>query len=487
MSEATERVSASPGRSLRSCGMPQLSSLLAEFVARTRYEDVPPRARAMAKLCLLDAIGVSLAASRLGEGCKAFVDMAMAQEGRALCTIFGLPRRVPPEAAALANGALAHALDYEDSHDVALVHPNAPTVPAALAIAQAEGPTTGRELIAAIALGCDIAVRLSLALRVSLAEFGWYPPPILAAFGATAAAAALLHLDAQQVRDAFSLTLCQATCSNEIIHSPRSTIRAVRDAFVARAAVTSALLARGGVRGFDEPFEGRAGFFAAFARGAYDPDAITRELGARFEIEHISFKPWPSCRGTHAAIEAALQCRQQHELDPRDIEHVQVSGGPMLRMLGEPSESKRRPATAIDAKFSLPFTVATALVRGHVTLADFLPQALLDQEVLHLAARVDVDTGRDLAGAPIAAAVQVKLRDGRTPSHAVLEPWGSPIHPMTPLALVDKFVDCAAQAATPMDELVARRFADATLDLDSIADIDRDWLELPAIRTSYRR
>jgi 2-methylcitrate dehydratase PrpD len=455
---------------------PGISLALARFVADARYEDLSPVAARMAKLCLLDAIGVSLAASSLGEGCAAFADLALSPEGAQQCTVFGFGRKAPPEAAALVNGALAHALDFEDSHDGALLHPNAPAVPAALAIAQAWPLASGRELLTALAMGCEISVRLALAVRGSIADYGWYPPPIFAAFGAAAVAAKLLRLSAEQTRDAWSLALCQATCSGEIIYSPGSTVRAIRDAFVARAAVTSALLARNGVRGFDAPFEGRAGFFATYARGAYDPEAVLRGLGGSFEIERISFKPWPSCRGTHAAIEAALACRREAGFDAHAIERVQIRGGRMLRMLCEPGANKRRPATSIDAKFSLPFAAATALLRGRVALEDFSAEALHDPDVLRLAARIHVDPAADDSPSAIGARLDVRLQDGRTLTHTVATPLGAPSNPMPQDAVVAKFLDCARYAATPIDEEAARTFAEVAMRLEDVVDADREWL-----------
>jgi 2-methylcitrate dehydratase PrpD len=451
--------------------MSQLSQAVAGFIASTRYEDLSPTAVDMTKRCLLDAIGVSLGASGLGEGCRAFIDLAIEQGGPPQCTIFGEQRQVPPEAAAFANGALAHALDYEDSHDRALVHPNAPVVPAALAIAQAFGPVSGKELIAAVAIGCEVSVRMALALRVSLAEFGWYPPPILAAFGATAAASHLLRLNRWQTVDALSLLQCQSTCSGEIIYSPNSVVRAVRDAFAARAGVTSALLAQRGVTGFDAPLEGRAGFFASFARGQYDPQALTDDLGQRFEIENISFKPWPSCRGTHAAIEAALLCLRTRRIQARDIERVVIHGGRMLTMLAEPLETKRLPATAIDAKFSLPFTVASALVHGRVGLQSFLPAALTDTDVLRLAARIEVRS--DSPGpATIGAVLELQMHDGSTIRNEVTTPRGSLENPLSLEDLKEKFLECAGHAARPMSAASAGQFADAVMNLEQVDRID---------------
>ncbi len=426
-----------------------LSSTLAAFVADISYDDVPARSREMAKRCLLDAIGVSLAATTHADVCRPFREYAIEQGGRPECTLLGSEVRVPAAAAAFANGALAHALDFEDSHDGALLHPNAPTIPAVLAISEACGPVSGRDVITAIVLGCDVACRIGLALDVALDRYGWYPPPLIAAFGATAAAGKLLKLDATQLVDAFSLTLCQATCSAELKTSPHSDVRAIRDAFPAQIAVSSAVLARKGVRGFDQPLEGAAGFFALYARGAYSQNVLTDALGQRFEIDRISFKPWPSCRGTHAFIEAAQSLVRTHGIDTRAIASIELVGSRINRMLAEPLAQKQRPATAIDAKFSLPFTVAVALQRGNVTLDDFSPAALQDEPTLELAAGVSYAVSEALPDKGIEtlrAAMNIRMQDGRGYAIEITEPLGSERRPVDDAVLIRKFRDCAGRA-----------------------------------------
>jgi len=427
-----------------------ISQALASFVAHTGYESIPEHTRRMAKRCLLDGLGVSLAATGLAGVCRPFVEFAVEQGGRPESTVFAIGARVPAATAAFANGALAHALDFEDAHDRALLHPNAPTIPAALAVCEAFGPIDGKELIAALVLGCDVACRIGLALRVPLDEYGWYPPPIIAAFGATAAVGRLLKLNDSQLIDAFSLTLCQATCSAELKFSPNSDIRAVRDAFPAQIGVTSALLARKGVKGFDRPFEGRAGFFALYARGAYEPEALTHGLGERFEIDDIAFKPWPSCRGTHVYIEGSAQLVREHRIDPKDVVGVRLLGSRLNLMLAEPIAQKRRPATAIDAKFSLPFTVATAMYRGTVTLDDFTDAALSNPVVLDLASRVhfEADPTRATTSGPgiLCGSVELELKNGERLKLEIEEPSGSPQRPASDEALIAKFRNCCGRA-----------------------------------------
>lgn len=451
-----------------------ISATLASFVAKTTYEDLPVRTRETAKRCLLDAIGVSLAATTHADVCRAFRDYAIEQGGRPECTLLGSDVRVPAVAAAFANGALAHALDFEDSHDGALLHPNAPTIPAVLAVSEAYGPIDGREVIAAIALGCDVACRIGLALEVALDRYGWYPPPIIAAFGATAAVGKLLKLDPSQLVDAFSLTLCQATCSAELKTSPDSDVRAIRDAFPAQVAVSSALLARKGVRGFDRPLEGTAGFFALYARGAYSPQALTEALGQRFEIDRISFKPWPSCRGTHAFIEAAQRLARTHRIDPRSIRAVELVGSRLNRMLAEPLAQKQRPATAIDAKFSLPFTVAVALRRGTVTLDDFAPAALHDEATLELASRVSYTAAETLPDKGIGALhaiMTIRTVDGASHSIDVAQPLGSETRPVDDAMLIAKFSDCCQRAFNRPAADVIDAWARQILSLEECGDV----------------
>ncbi len=444
---------------------------LARNVAHGCYDDITRDAVAVAKWSILDAIGVSLAATTLGEGCQAFVELALAEGGAATSTIFGMNARTSATMAAFANGALAHALDFEDAHEGALVHPNAPTIPAALAVAEAVGNVSGKEFIAAVALGCDLVCRLGLALKEDLLKYGWYMPPILGAFGATAAAGKLLHLTPEQMLDAFSLTLCQATCSGEQTHSTRSVVRSIRDAFASKAGVVSALLAQKGITGFEQPFEGKAGLYAAYARGNYDPAKLTRDLGRTFEGANVSFKPWPSCRGTHPYVDASLRMRRAQGLRAQEIRSVHVVVSPVNKMLCEPTAVKQHPATAIDAKFSIPFVAAAALVHGAVTLDTFTPAALNDAAVLDLARRFTYEVNERLTRDQAAQGeLRVETTAG-TLARRVDVAYGHPSNPIGETALVDKFINCAQHAANPIPPEKLRELSELVLNLEGVLDM----------------
>ena len=411
-----------------------VSDILSAHVAGMAWERLPASTAQAAKLVLLDASGVMLGASGLAEEPQAFMQLAAAM-GPGPCTVIGTDVRANVAMAALANGALAHALDFEDAFDGATGHPNASLVPALIALAQAEAPVDGRRFLTALAVGCDVSCRLALALRQPMETGNWYPPPMLAAYGATAGAASLLGLTAGQVRDALSITLCQATMPGEIKYSAGTVLRAVREAFPAQAAVQSALLARSGVAGFEQPLEGRAGFYALYADGKFEAADLTDSFGERFWIEHLTFKPWPSCRGTHPFIELALRLRAENGFDPASVIAIELDHDDVQSMLIDPITRKRLPQVAIDAKFSIPFTVALALARGRVGLDDFDAAALADPAVLALAAKV---TGREVRRTGwqrgSGGALRITLADGRVLEGGVDNALGCPARPLSEAA-----------------------------------------------------
>ena len=423
-----------------------------------------PQTLHAAKRVVLDGIGVMLAASGASADVLPFRELALAQSGAPQASVLGFGDRLSVAQAALVNGAMAHALDYEDAFDPVPLHPNASLLPAALACAEAFG-CTGREFLAAVVLGCDLVCRMGLALRAPMERLGWYPPPILGAFGATLAAARVMRLSPRQLCDAWSLLLCQNSCAGEIKFSPDSTLRAVREAFPAHAAVSCVQLAARGVRGFDAPLEGRAGFYQLFAGGAYDADVLLEHPGETFWIEQLSFKRWPACRGTHAYIEAALLLRSRAGVDASLIESFVCVGGQAQQMLSEPKASKQAPHTLIDAKFSLPFTVALALVHGEISLNSVTARTLADPAVLALAARGNFHFEPEARwNEATRGKLLLRLRSGETLTHEVYAPLGDPQRPLSDEALCGKFIECAAHAARPFScerarRLIARIFA----------------------------
>ena len=418
----------------------QLSDQLAQQIVDCDFSALPQSTIHACKRSIMDGAAAILAGSRSPET-AAFCDVARQTGGRQTATILGTGELTSPTMAAFCNGAASHALDFEDAFDPVPLHPNASLLPAAFALSQWAAPLSGRELIAAVAAGCDLACRIALSLRRPLESGGWYPPPILGAFGAVAACARLLGLAPPQILDAFSLLLLQNSCPGEIKHSARTVLRGVREAFPAQSAVQSVLLARQGVRGFEQPFEGEAGFFRLFAAGEYDPRVLLDSARGN-QIERLSFKKWPCCRGTHAFIEAVYHIRATHAVEVDSIESIELSGAPIHRMLVQPLARKRQPDTLIDAKFSLPFTVALALLRPQITLDCFGAQCLRDPQVLKLTAltRFSEAAPTDCYGAA-SGSVRIVLNNGTQLNHGVHHALGDPRNPLSD-------ADCGRNSST---------------------------------------
>ena len=439
--------------------------------ADLEFSGLSAETRDAAKRVLLDATGVMLAASGMVREVESFVTLAQAM-GDGPCAILGTTKNASPVMAALANGAMAHALDYEDAFDLAPGHPNASLVPALLALAQIRGPVDGPRFITSLVAGCDLACRMGLALRQKMELGGWYPPPILAGYGATLGAAHLLRLDARQMADALSLALCQVTMPGEIKCSRRTVIRAIREAFPAQAAVQSALLAEQGLAGFEQPLEGEGGFYALYAGGKFDPEVLLVPFDGHFWIEQLTFKAWPSCRGTHPFIEMALALKAGQDFDVGTIQAVLVGIGPMQRMLVEPPERKRSPEVAIDAKFSVPFCTASVLVNGAMGLDSFGPEQLRDPAVLALAAKVEFAQSSEAGNwRGDAGTLAIVLEDGRRFDAAVDRALGTPENPLSDAELIDKFADCAFRAARPLSSAEARDLAGRILALEDCSDV----------------
>ncbi|MXO71984.1 MmgE/PrpD family protein [Alteraurantiacibacter buctensis] len=448
-----------------------LSDAICRQVAEFRAAALPPAAAEAAKLALLDATGVMLAASGLSPEVQPFVSLAKAG-GSGPCGVLGTGISATAPMAALANGAMAHALDFEDAFDRSPGHPNASLVPALIALAHAEGPVDGIRYLTALALGGDLSCRLGLALRQEMEQGGWYPPPILAGLGAAVGAAKLLGLDATATRDALSLMLCQSVMPGEIKHSQGTVIRAVREGFPAQGAVISALLAREGVAGFEEPLEGCSGFYALYAGGKFAPEDLLEGLGERFHITELTFKPWPSCRGTHAFIELALELAARHGFGPRDVLAIEAGIDRVQQMLVEPLARKQAPATVIDAKFSIPFCIAVAIGQGGVDLDSFSASALRDPALLDLSGKVSAIMDDNLGWQRgTGGRLAITLADGRRLEASCTTALGSPEKPLGSERLIAKFVDCAGRAARPLAEDKARALADRILDLENCADV----------------
>jgi len=359
-------------------------SLIERYIA---IVDVDPEAKAAVRVALADGLAVMVAASGLEPAVGPIMRYA-AGSGDGPATLIGESRKVSPVMAALGNGALAHAIDFEDTFEAGKIHPNASLIPAVLALAESEG-SSGGAITRALALGCDFSCRLSLALDGDPAERGWYHPPILSGLGATLGCCLLLGLDTDATVNALGLYATQFMLADELKRSPMSHLRAVREGLAARSAVEATLLARAGVVAVDQPLEGRSGVFRMLT-GKPPRESAFASVGSCFHGPEVGVKQWPSCRGTHSAVVAAQRLRDRG-IAPSEVADVTVAVSPPNDMLFVPRPQRIAPRTAIDAKFSIPFVFATSLGRGTVDLESFAPERFACPATLDMASRVHMD------------------------------------------------------------------------------------------------
>lgn len=448
-----------------------ITAQLARFAARVEYEALPLGVVRAVKRMLLDTLGTALAANTLGEGCTELVAVAREAGGAAESTIIGFGDKAPGLMAALVNGGLAHALNYDAGGAGHLgVIPTAP-----LAAAE-RAHSSGKELLAALAAGCETTARLATAVsNAHGVNDAVLEGQVLGYFGCATGAGRALRLDEHQMQSALGLAVMQAAGSRQVsVVGGEPPAKAIYGAFPNHGGMLSALLSRHGLGAECDAIDGKAGLFALFYNNAYDGEALSAGLGERYDLERVSFKPWPTSGVVNPFIEAALDIVQRHHVQPDAIQRVHMRGGTGARGWIEPAEERKRPPNAAAAANSAYFAVAKALANGAVRLADFTESGIKQPESLNLAERmshtIDAELGR-------AAIVEVTLKSGEHLASRIDVALGHPSKPMTREQLEQKFRDCATHAATPLS---GQQLDEAIQVIDHLEDV-ADVSVLPAL------
>lgn len=445
-----------------------LARRLAAFAAALRFEDIPADVVASIRLRALDVLGIALAASS-ADFAPAVMAVAEGWEADSGCTIVGSRRRAPAPLAILANGALAHGLDFDDTHAPSITHPSAVVLPCALAVGEAAG-ADGRTVIAAAAAGYEAIARLGMAASGAFHARGWHATAVCGPFAAALAAGRVHGLDAARLTAGLGIAGSFASGVLEFLEDG-SWVKRLHPGWAGHSGAVAAALARAGFTGPATALEGRFGFYRTFLGVAPDAGAFDT-LGRRWETLRVSFKPYPCCHYNHAYLDCALELRRRHALTPEQVEQVEccVPAGE-VPIVCEPREAKIRPRTAYDARFSLPYSVAAALVDGGISLDTYAPARLADAAILDLAARVShaVDPGSTFPQA-FPGWVRIRLRDGRVVEARAPDGRGGPEHPLHPDEVAAKFRDNASRALPAGRVHALER---AALALDTLDDVRR--------------
>jgi 2-methylcitrate dehydratase PrpD len=444
-----------------------LTERLAEFVARLSLAALPPEVVSRTRLLVLDLAGNAVRARHDAESTPALLS-AIASLGLAYgdAHVFGDEATYSACGAALINATLGHSLDFDDTHAEAVVHPGAPIIPAALAAAEM-ADASGAEVIAAIVAGYEVALRLALALPARAHyDRGFHPSATCGVFGAAAAAARVFGLGPDRVASALGIALSQSAGSLQFLANGAWTKR-FQVGWAGMAGLVAATLARDGFNGAAAPIEGRHGFLRAYAPEP-EPTRVLRDLGQAYELMATGVKPYPSCRWGHAGIDAALALRRDLSLKPDEIEGavLGLSRAAML-LVGEPADRKADPRNVVDAQFSGPFVIATALATGRM---DWDSYRLLDDPLIRgLMPRITCAHDPDIE-AEFPANMSGKLTlgaRGEVYVRTVVVPQGEPANFPSESEFRMKF---DGLARTFLGDGPADRLAEDVLRLDSLND-----------------
>jgi 2-methylcitrate dehydratase PrpD len=441
MSNSKKALSDAQGSSLTE------SQKLARFALGLKYEDIPTEVLDIARGHFLDALGIALASSSFDFGA------AVLEAGREFGTgaqahAIGSGAPLPAVSAALVNGTLAHGLDFDDTHIAAIYHASAPALAASLAAGEAVS-ASGRDVLLAYVVAMEIGCRLAGAAPGEFHKRGLHPTAMCGVFSA-AVAAARLNRSAETALVS-ALGLCGSQ-SGGILEIGDSWLKRLHPGWAAHAGLVAEALGRKGFKGPSTVFEGVHGFFASHLGQLPSAERLaSHELGQRWHILGLAFKPYPCCHFIHAFVDAALALRDEISLD--QIERIECPlSGPLHSLVAEPRERRIRPSTIYEALFSVPYVVAVALARGKVDLAAFYDTPLDDAAVLAIASRTHCiqDPESDYPN-HFPGEVRVTLKDGSVHKRRESASRGTPERRVSRGDISAKFMANATRAITQSD------------------------------------
>jgi len=418
---------------------------IAERIVAIAYDDLPPVAVEWAKMAILDTVGVTLAGA--GEPCAQIVERVLAG-GAGECLIFGSDRRAAPLDAALVNGTAAHALDFDDVSNSLGGHPSAPILPALFALGEILD-CDGRAFITAYVAGFETETRIARGVHFHHYEKGWHPTATLGVFGAAAACCHLLGLDRKRTAQALAIA---ASLASGIKANFGTMTKPLHVGHTARNGLFAAQLAREGFTANPAALEHSQGFLLVFnGAGNFDAEAILKNWGQPYDIVRpgLAVKQHPCCGSTHPAIDAMLLLRGEHDITPERV--VRIDSWTHPRRLAH--TDRPDPQSGLDAKFSVQYCLARALLGGRIVLEDFEGEAFCEPTARALMRHIHAAPHPEMSATSdehLGAEVRITFDDGRTIARRVGSALGrGPDNPLPTDALTGKFANCAARALPP--------------------------------------
>jgi 2-methylcitrate dehydratase PrpD len=439
---------------------------LSEFSSALRFDQLPAAVVDKAKTCVLDTLGCCIFGATLASMRK-LAAMVSEENCASQSAVFGFPFRTSASHAALINAASAHAFQLDEIHIEATLHPGSLAVPAALAVAEAGGGIAGRELIAAIVAGYEVGIRVGLAAKGGMFARGFHNQGTTGVFVAAAAAARALRLDAAQTQHALGIAGSQAAGLMAVQEGAMT--KGFHSGRAAQSGVYAAKLARLGYTGIPDVLETSYGGFLSSLVGDCPLDALTAELGGRWEILKVGFKPAPASNGSITAMAALDDIMRRHALAADDIESVtaHVSTNTLHHCGWEYDPAKIQGVLA--AQMNLRYGMAVMALERRATVAQFTEAKMRDPAILDFVrrVRVELEPAFDAGGGKhrVACRAVVVCRNGARHEAQVLYRKGSHEDPMSAAEIGDKFMDLAGKTVKPES---AQRIADTVAKLERL-------------------
>ncbi len=456
---------------------------LVKHAANTAAESIPEEVMKKAGTLFMDTVACVLSGSSAA-GIKELEEVMSFWGGNSQSTILSFNKKTSAPNAAFLNSVMAHANDFDDTHDAAINHGCVTIVPAMLAVSEALPSSdflsekrcnriiSGKDFIAALAVGLDISNRLGMAF-IPWLHTGWLPTTLWGPFAAAAACGRLIGLNEEEMHNAFGLAYSQ-------IHGNRQALadgvlaKRMQPGFSAMAGVNAAFFAANGITGAKNIIDGDFGISALYTGSNIDRSFLTDNLGNVYETMNISIKPYPCCRCTHPVIDAALYLKEKHSLKWKDIIEGTIFIPPnSMGQIGNKFEIRDNPT--VDAQFSAQYTASLAFLKGRPRLEDFQKDAVMSNtDVLSLVSRFKtVEFEKDKSGlTPVE--MHITTKDGSVYKTRVENPKGGRDNPLTKDEMEFKFMNCINNSIKDYSVQKARTIFDGlgnVLDVENIVNI----------------
>jgi len=447
---------------------------LAKNLVEKEYNDIPPDVIMVTKKAVLDTLAAMIAGTN-SSGCSNVAQTVIEWGGKEESSIINYDHKAPAFLAALVNGTMARAIELDDVFEPGTMHGSASIVATAFAVAEMMGGIDGRRFLNAITLAVDFICRMGLTNKIPPGISGMNVTFQYAYFGCAGVAGKIMGLTEEKMINAMGLAYSQTSGNSQnLVEGTFAT--PFSQGMAADAGLKAAIFANKGITAANEVLEGKFGYYNAYQRGEYDREKLLDGLGETYHGANVTTKMYPCCMHTHAAIDAMIDIAKRNNLHSSDVEKIIVKVNEQgFNFVCDPVEKKRVPKSIPEAHFSMPYTVATALVKGKVFLDDFTEQAITTSDILEAASKIDCVLDPELdkisQGRVTPAIVEVQTKTGERLTKKVDERRGSPSNPMSMEEIADKFRRCAAFAKRPPTQANVEKILAMANEIESLDDV----------------